>query len=267
MPPSARLYKTEAIILRQRKLGEADRILTLYTPALGKLDAKAKGVRKTTSRLSGHLQPLNRVVVQLAQGHTADVVTGVETLDSFRHLREDLDLLSRGLYIAELTDRITPEHVHSFPTYRLLLDTLQRLEAGSGQGSFPASDCALRFFEMRLLDQSGYRPELDRCVGCTRELEPVDNFFAPVAGGAVCRGCVPGLAGPRVLTLNGLKLLRLMQRGSYNDLARVNVPADLADEVERHLRSYIITVLERDVNAAAFIERLRRDGARATVEA
>ena len=261
MPPSARLYKTEAIILRQRKLGEADRILTLYTPALGKLDAKAKGVRKTTSRLSGHLQPLNRVVVQLAQGHAADVITGVETLDSFRHLRDDLDLLSRGLYIAELSDRMTPEHVHSFPTFRLLLDTLARLDK-PGDG-----DQALRFFEMRLLDQSGFRPELDRCVGCLRDLEAVDNFFAPVAGGAVCRGCVPGLAGPRVLTLNALKLLRLTQRGTYNDLARVRVPADLSDEVERHLRSYIITVLERDVNAAAFIERLRRDGARAAVQA
>lgn len=261
MPASPRLYKTEAIILRQRKLGEADRILTLYTPTLGKLDAKAKGVRKTTSRLSGHLQPLNRVVVQLAQGHTADVVTGVETLDSFRYLREDLDRLSRGLYAAELTDRITPEHVHAFPAYRLLFDTLQRLNQPGD------ADEALRFFEMRLLDQSGFRPELGRCVGCTRDLEPVDNFFAPVAGGAVCRDCVPGLAGPRVLTLNGLKLLRLMQRGSYNDLARVRVPADLSDEVERHLRSYIITVLERDVNAAAFIERLRRDGARVVVEA
>lgn len=269
MPSSARLYKTEAVILRQRKLGEADRILTLYTPALGKMDAKAKGVRKTMSRLSGHLQPLNRVVVQLAQGHAADVITGVETLDSFRHLREDLDLLSRGLYVAELTDRITPEHVHAFPTYRLLFDTLQCLDKQddrSGLGPFP-TDAVLRFFEMRLLDQSGYRPQLDHCVACLRELEPVDNFFAPVAGGAVCRGCVPGLAGPRVMTLNGLKLLRLMQRGSYNDLARVKVPTDLSDEVERHLRSYIITVLERDVNAAHFIERLRRDGARAAVEA
>lgn len=258
MPLSTRLYKTEAIILRQRKLGEADRILTLYTPALGKIEAKAKGVRKTTSRLSGHLQPLNRCVLQLAQGHTADVITGVETLESFRNLREDLDRLSRGLYAAELTDRMTVEHVHSFPIFRLMLDTLTRLDAGAN------GDTTLRYFEMRLLDQSGFRPELERCVGCTRELEPADHFFAPVAGGVVCRGCVPGLAGPRLLTLNGLKLLRLIQRGSYNDLARVRVPAGLADEVERHLRGYIITVLEREVNSAAFIERLRRDGARAT---
>lgn len=257
MPSSARLYKTEAIILRQRKLGEADRILTLLTPTLGKLDAKAKGVRKTMSRLSGHLQPLNRVVVQLAQGHAADVITGVETLDSFRGLRDDLDRLSRALYAAELTDRITAEHVHSFPIFRLMLETLTRLERGND------SDLALRYYEMRLLDQSGFRPELDRCVGCTRELEPVDNFFAAIAGGAICRSCVPGLAGPRVLTLNALKLLRLIQRGTYNDVARVRVPADLSEEVERHLRGYIITVLERDVNAAVFIERLRREGARA----
>ena len=71
-----------------------------------------------------------------------------------------------------------------------------------------------------------------------------------------------GLAGPRVLTLNALKLLRLLQRGTYNDVARVRMPADLSEEVERHLRGYIITVLERDVNAAGFLERLRRDGSR-----
>lgn len=260
MPPRARLYKTEAIILRGRKLGEADRILTLFTPTFGKMEAKAKGVRKTTSRLSGHLQPLNRCRLQLARGHVSDVITGCETLASFRAIREDLDLLSRALYVAELTDRMTAEHVQSLPTYRLLLDTLGRLESGL------APDTALRFFEMRLLDQSGFRPEIERCVGCGNDLEPVDNFFAPVAGGAVCRQCVPGLAGPRVMTLNGLKVLRLLQRGSYNDVARVNVPPALAEEVERHLRSYIVGVLERDVNAAAFIDHLRREGARTKIE-
>ena len=69
-----------------------------------------------------------------------------------------------------------------------------------------------------------------------------------------------------MLTVNGLKVLRLLQRGSYNDVARVRVAGDLADEVERHLRSHIITVLERDVNAAAFIERLRREDAQTAIE-
>jgi len=254
--PVPRLSKTEAIVLRSRRLGEADRILTLYTPARGKIEAKAKGVRKTTSRLSGHLQPLTRCMLALAQGHVADVVTGCETLESFQALRGDLDRLSRALYACELIDRMVPEHVPGYVTYRLLLDTLRRLEKD------PGPDIALRFFEMRLLDHSGFRPQLDTCVVCGQPLAPEQNFFAPQAGGAVCRACVSGLPGPRVISLNGLKVLRLLQRGSYNDIARLRMPPGLAEEIERHLRSYIVTVLERDVNAAAFIEKLRRDGYR-----
>jgi DNA repair protein RecO (recombination protein O) len=251
--PSARLYKTEAIILRQRRLGEADRILTLYTPAFGKMDAKARGVRKTTSRMSGHLQPLTRCVLQMAQGHVNDVIAGCETLESFQPLREDLDRLSRALYAAELVDRMTVERAAGFPLYRLLVDTLRRLQKERD------GDLTLRYFEMRLLDHAGFRPELEHCVVCGSPLQPEQQFFVPQAGGVVCRGCVPGLAGPRVLSLNGLKVLRLLQRAPYADVARLRMQPELSQEVERHLRSYIIYVLERDINAAAFIEKLRRD--------
>src|SRR6266571_862728 len=226
MPLNARLYKTEAIILRQRRLGEADRILTLHTPALGKMEAKARGVRKTTSRVSGHLQPLTRCMLQLVQGHSVDVITGCETLESFQRLRQDLDRLSRALYAAELTDRLLPEMVTAYTSYRLLLDTLRRLEQAED------ADTVLRYFEMRLMDQSGFLPQLDACVNCSSSLAPEQNFFVPQAGGTVCRSCVPGLAGPRPLSLNALKVLRLLQRGSYNDVARVKMQPDLAQETE-----------------------------------
>lgn len=256
-----RVYKTEAIILRQRRFGEADRFLTVYTPAHGKMDVKARGVRKTTSRMSGHLQPLTRCMLSLAQGHVNDVVTGCETLESFQPVRDDLERLSRALYAAELVDRILPERVPGFPTYRLFHETLRRLAGDEDQ------DQTLRFFEMRLVDQCGFRPELEDCAGCGMALEPVENFFAPISGGVMCRACVDGLtSGTRGLSVNALKVLRLLQRGSYNDVVRVRMDGQLADEVERHLRSYIVSVLERDVNSAGFIERLRREGARQAVE-
>ena len=251
-PP--RLYKTEAIVLRQRRFGEADRFVTLYTPTYGKLEAKAKGVRKTTSRMAGHLQPLTRCMVQLAQGRVSELVAGCQTMESFQALRDDLDRLSRALYAAELVDRLSPERVPGFATYRLLLDTLRRLEVAGN------IDLALRYFEMRLIDHSGFRPELERCLGCDSALQPQQNFFSPQSGGVVCPACASGIAGPRVLSLNGLKVLRLLQRGPYEQVARLKAPPSLAQEVERHLRSYIVCVLERDVNAAAFIERLRREG-------
>jgi len=260
MPASARLYKTEAIVLRQRRFADADRFLTIYSPTYGKLDVKARGVRRTTSRMSGHLQPLTRCMLQLAQGHAADVVAGCETIESFARLREDLDRLSRGMYAAELIDRFIPERLPGYVTYRLLLDTLRRLEESDD------IDLVLRFMEMRLLDQGGFRPQLDACVGCGAALQPEQNFFAPQSGGALCRPCTTGVAGPRVLTLNALKVLRLLQRGSYNDVARLKAPDALAVEIERHLRSYIVCILERDVNAAAFIERLRREDTRRVVE-
>jgi DNA repair protein RecO (recombination protein O) len=260
MPAPARLYKTEAIVLRQRRFGEADRMLTIYTPTLGKMDVKARGVRKTTSRMSGHLQPLNRCMLLVAQGHTVDIVTGCETLESFPALNDDLDRLSRALYAAELIDRFIPERAPGYPTYRLLLDTLRRL------GEADSPDIVVRFAEMRLLDQSGFMPELEVCVGCGQALSPEQNFFAPQAGGVVCRVCASDVAGPRTLSLNALKVLRLLQRGSYNEVARLRMGEDLAVETERHLRSYIVCVLERDVNAAAFIEKLRREEHRPVVE-
>ncbi|GAG36957.1 unnamed protein product, partial [marine sediment metagenome] len=219
----------------------------------GKLDAKAKGVRKTTSRMSGHLQPLNRCMVQLARGRTMEVVAGCETLESFQPLRDDLGRLSRALYAAELADRFLPERVENVPTYRLLLDTLRRL-----QGTTYA-DFTLRHYEMKLLERSGFRPELGRCLGCQQALQPVQNFFSPVAGGTYCAACGAGAAGSRALSVNGLKVLRLLQRASYKEVEGLNLPPALAEEVERHLRSYIVCVLERDINAAAFVERLRRE--------
>ncbi len=272
-----RLYKTEAIVLRQRKLGEADRIVTLFTPAHGKLDAKAKGVRKTTSRMAGHLQPLNRCMVQLARGRTMEVVAGCETLESFQPLRDDLGRLSRALYAAELADRFLPERVENMPTYRLLLDTLRRLQrtaatgdpdrsagslagqAGQDPSAGSGQDIALRHFEMSLLERSGFRPELARCLGCQQPLQPTQNYFSPVGGGTYCASCGAGAAGSRALSVNGLKVLRLLQRASYKEVGGLNLPPALAEEVERHLRSYIVCVLERDVNAAAFVERLRRE--------
>lgn len=254
--PVPRLYKTEALILRQRKFGEADRIFTALTPALGKIDVKARGVRKTTSRMAGHLQPLNRLMLQLAQGRVNDVITGCETLESFHVLREDLDRLGQATYAAELTERMVAERVPNYPTYRLLLDTLRRLTEGDPAG------VSLRFFEMRLLDESGFRPELERCVGCGAAIEPERHFFAPQSGGTACPACAPESGGADSLSLSALKVLRLIQREPYNRVARLRLEATLAQEIERRLRSYVVSVLERDVNAAAFIDRLRSESRR-----
>src|SRR3989304_4519194 len=108
--PIPRLYKTEAVVVRAMDLGEADRILTLLTPGLGKLRAVAKGVRRSQSKLGGHLDLLTRSSVMVARGKNLDIITQAQGLDSFLPLRNDLMRLGCGLYAAELAERFTPEH-------------------------------------------------------------------------------------------------------------------------------------------------------------
>ena len=113
--PRNRTYSTEAIVLRQTALGEADRVLTLFTPDLGKLGAVAKGVRRPVSRTGGHLELLNRVRVTLAQGRTLDVVTDAQATQSFAGLRSRLQSISRAMYAAELVDRFCIDRSPNIP--------------------------------------------------------------------------------------------------------------------------------------------------------
>ncbi len=250
-----RVYKTEAIVLRQRKLGEADKIVTLHTPNYGKVDAVAKGVRRPKSRLGGHLEVLTHVMVMLAQGRNLDVVTQAQAIESFSPLRDDLHRLSRALYAAELVDRFSPERAESYHVFQLLLATLRRLAGPAGN-----VDTVLRYFEMHLLNLAGFQPQLDRCLTCEQPLTAMPNYFSPMAGGVLCPSCGVDGGAARPLSVNALKVMRLLQNGSFGEVARVRMNVALAREVELHLRAYLIHVLERDVRSASFIDRLRREG-------
>ena len=250
--PRPRVYSTPAIVLRQRKLGEADKILTLYTANLGKIDAVAKGVRKTKSRMAGHVEPLTHATFQLAQGKTLDIVTQVETIEPFQALRDDLDKLSRGLYAAELLDKFTEPREAHFDLYRLLLDTLKRI------GERADIDTPVRFYEMSLLDALGYRPELEACVTCRKPLAPVANYWTASGGGIVCADCGRAEMAIRPISVNAVKVLRLLANGSFAGVARVHVGADLASDLERAMLEYVRWVLERDVRSARFMDTLRK---------
>ncbi len=250
--PRPRVYKTQAIVLRQRKLGEADKIVTLYSPHYGKIDAVAKGVRRTKSRLAGHLEPLTLGSYLLAEGRDLDIVTQAETVDAFASLRGDLERISRGLYCAELVDRLTPERSEGSPIFRLLQETLSYLNAS------PEYETATRRFELRLLGELGYRPALFECAACGRRLEPVANFWSSDAGGAICPACADDSLRLAPLSVDALKMLRLLQRSPYEEAVRVRISARLAAEIESCLGDYVRFVLEREVRSAGFVETLRR---------
>ena len=246
-----RVYKTQAVVLRQRKLGEADKIVTLFSPYQGRFDAVAKGVRRTKSRLAGHLEPLTLGSYLLAEGRELDIVTQAETISSFAALRGELERLSRGIYCAELVDRLTPERSEGTAVFRLLTETLGLLDTATSY------DLAVRRFELRLMDVLGYRPALAACAVCYTPLTPQANYWSVSAGGAVCSACADQSLRLAPLSLNALKVLRLLEKGSFQDAARVRLSGELSLELQTCLEDYVRYVVERDVRSAHFVESLR----------
>ena len=140
MVTTPRLYKTQAIILKRTRLGEADGILTLYTPYRGKFQAVAKGVYNPRSKLGGHVESLNHSMLMLARGQNLDVITQGQITNSFLPLRDDLWRTSCALYVAELIDCFTAEQIENPPLFGLLLTTLHLLCQAED------SDLILRYF-------------------------------------------------------------------------------------------------------------------------
>ena len=246
------LYRTEAIVLKRSDMGEADRLLTVYTPGPGKLRLLAKGVRKIASRKAGHVELFLHAEFQVAQGHTWDIVTQAETLHAFRALREDLWRTGYASYCAELLDRFAEEEGENRPLFDLALATLERLDR--------ESDLALsvRYFEMHLLALAGYQPELFHCPICRNPLQPVVNYWVPAEGGALCPrdGEARPEAGP--LSLNALKVLRFLQTRDWETCRRLSLSKGLHAELESTLQRTIVYVLERNLKSVAFLHTLRR---------
>ena len=251
-----RIYKTQGIVLKQVPLGEADRILTLCTPDMGKLRAVAKGVRRTKSRLGGHLEPLTHVLLSIAQGRALDTITEAETVHSFRGLRENLQLVSQAVYLAELVDGFSVEQSPSAAVFELLLNTLGWLQKAANPAQL------VRYFEVQLLRSSGFGPELYKCVECQTVLGPGDHLFSCAQGGVLCPQCRV-LSGDALLplSLNTIKVLRHFQRPTTRaTTAELRVPRAILDELERLLRPYIFYVLERELKSAEFMSLVASTG-------
>jgi DNA repair protein RecO (recombination protein O) len=252
MSPRPRVYKTEAIVLRTMDLGEADRVLTVLTPRLGKLRVIAKGVRRQRSRIGGALQPFSDVQLVLAVGRTFDVVTSSSLEDPHLGLRNDLHSTAAAWYVVELADRFCEGAADSHQAFRLLAQALSALDAGPDV----AREVVGRWFELALLDAMGFRPELAQCLECGARIEPDGNAYSPVGGGVVCPACTHASHGARSISSDALKVLRHLQRSPLVGVLRLRLPRPVHREVERLLHATVSAVLERELRSRDFLEEV-----------
>ena len=176
--------KTEGIVLRSLRYGEADRILHLYTPDRGRISAIAKGVRRARSRFGGRLEPFFRLNLVLYEGRSELLtVTSVETVAAHPRLREDARALDGAARACEAVARVFDDGDPHAGVYHLLANELALLNADPAR----AGRANALAFRLKLLLAAGFAPHLAACTSCGEREHLVG--FSGAAGGVVCTAC------------------------------------------------------------------------------
>ena len=185
--PAQGTFKTEAVVLRSIRLGEADRVLHLYTEDRGRVGAVAKGVRRVKSRFGGRLEPLSRVKLVMHEGRgDLCTITAADTVHAHATLREHRATIERATDACEAVLRLFDSAEPNRPAYNLLCHELALLDSDDALATIAQSLA----FRMKLLLAAGFVPELAGCASCG-EREHLGAFSAS-AGGVVCPGCEAG---------------------------------------------------------------------------
>ncbi|MFQ5434628.1 MAG: DNA repair protein RecO [Anaerolineae bacterium] len=250
-----RTYRTEAIVMRRTDFGEADRLLTLFSRAQGKMKAIAKGARKPQSRKTGHVELFMRSQFLVAKGKELDIITQAEMAEGYAALRQDLVKATYASYLVELLDRFTAEHDRHPVMYELIANALGWL----ADGRDPL--LVARYYELHLLSRAGFQPQLFQCVGCGEPVVEQDQFFSAELGGVLCPECRERDRRAVVVTAVALKVLRYLQTRDWATVRVLQLKRPLQRELETIMHTYITHILERELKSVDFLHRLRQEAA------
>jgi len=243
------LYKEQGVVLRQHKLGEADKIITLMTQGSGKIRGVAKGIRRTKSRFGARLEPFTHVSVMLYRGSGAlDTITQAEIVNQHRHVREDLGLFAAGETMLEAVDKVAEEHERNVKLFVLLLQGLRTLDAEPADGVAVSES-----FLLKLLSVSGFHPSLTACAVCGAT-QPA--LFSSGQGGAVCTRCAEPEAEP--VSSAALDALALLASSGLEDSGALVFDDRPRREARNLLYAFTEFYIERRMKSVPLARSLAR---------
>lgn len=244
------LIKATAIVLRSRKWGDADRIVTFYSKEKGKIGGVARGARRPKSRFGAALEPFSLCRLNLFEkaGDSLLRVSQVDLVRSSQKLRESLRLIDSAARMVNVVAAITPDGDPD----PLLFDTLEQGLASLHESEDPAFTALL--FQIRLLGVTGFRPQTDHCAACGKAHFASEPQFSPLAGGLVCLSCA---AHQRVrciaLSRGSLSFLQQAIRLDPTVVTRLRASGQVRGEVEAAIEGYVTVVAGKRLPSANFL--------------
>lgn len=244
------LYRTEAIVIGHKNLGEADKILILFSPDRGRINAVARGVRRPRNRLLGGSQIFTYGKYLIMQGKNLDNISQCEIKESFYKIRSNLERMAYGLYFAELLRLSTPMEDKNSKLFKFFLKTLYKLQEWSDL------ELLCHIYELKLLAIQGFLPELFQCLSCGNT-DSNNFFFSTTLGGILCSDC--RLKDRNAILLNNkvLHVLRKMFLGTYEQLANLNIE-DVRYQIKKVLQLFIFHQFDRKIKTLDFIDDIKK---------
>ncbi|MDI3547705.1 MAG: repair protein RecO [Halanaerobiales bacterium] len=249
------LFTTDAIVLKQFDLGEADKIITFYTKEMGKVRAVARGVRKTKSPISGLVLPFSYNNVTIYRGRSLDRINDIRNKYSFSALREDLTRMAYASYMAELVEKVGMENDPNEDLFSLLLTSFYRLLRIEDE-RINYVDLA---FKTRILGILGVQPELEKCIYCSKPISLQEhNYFSIEQGGLACTSCYSGKK-ERIASLSGesLQVFKKLLNTGLQPIDKLKISKGALIELDKLIDSFIIYHLDIRLKSFNFLHMIK----------
>ncbi|MBE0447787.1 MAG: DNA repair protein RecO [Actinobacteria bacterium] len=244
------LYKSKGVVLKTQKLGESDRIITILTGNCGKVNAVAKGIRKTKSKFGSRLEPFTHVDLVLYKGRNLDIITQAEIIGSFSEIRDSFDRITYGSAMLDLVNKISVEGERDTALYNLLLKSLKVVSQTKKNFRL-----LLIAFDIKLMAVSGYMPKLEQCVICGKK-SGIKMRFSFEQGGIVCEGCYSLDKNSIVITSAAVEMLLRLMRLPLNDVVDLDIIALLEDELHLLMRDYVTYYIQARLKSRECLSQL-----------
>lgn len=247
------ISKTEGIVLKYTNFGEADKILTILTRNKGKLKAIAKGCRKPKSNILASSEVFAFSEFVLYKGTNLYHITQAEVRQTFYNLRNDLLKLSYAVFFVEMADAVSDEEIPSERLFLLLAKALYYL----AEGEIPIGIIS-QAYQLKLMDISGYRPNLSRCVHCGKTDMEVYRFDVEL-GGILCNECEK--FGKSIISLSpgALETVKILLNTEISRLNTLKIDNTIFNEIDKLVKRFVETHLDKQFKSLEFLDEIKNN--------
>lgn len=247
-------FRIKGIIIKKQDVREADRIFTIFTDNLGKIQAYGRGTGKINSKLGGHLDLFSAVDLLVAAGKGMPTITYAKNLENFKNIKSNLAKAGIAFYAGELLDKFVLNDYKDTRIFKLLYYFFDTLNVSHIE-ELVQIRILFWSFELKLLKLLGFLPELKICIKCKEKVQNEINYFDLLSGGIICSGC-KGDNQEYQIKNKTIDILNKLNNREFNVLPEMKINNHDALRVKEVIDQYVIFLLEKKLKSPEFIEKI-----------